>query len=737
MSNPFGDFEEEEKVASSGRVSANTHHHHHQSTAGNNSGVNPFGDFEDETDSPPARPRPNISSHKKTPLRHSNLLGTLEPSLSTSRQSISSTDLETLSFTSSTSGIGHQWSVGDGQLEKEGLLCPNCLVEFKTITELMHHSEKCFATVGNASSAAVGLGTSPNSASDIPGQMGVQIKDFFNKIRKSGRPAGPMTMASRVETQEQNMLEQKADEDLPESVFDPFKEWKHQMKIGPRRSHMEGFRKIRETRIERYVYETNKLLIRLDKLLRDYPPLNDPVKRREHEQSVVNWIDESIVSLCPTCASKFNILTRKKHHCRLCGAVMCTKCSEFIDFEYARQLITPVGLDGQKLQPQQLITPSKPRSSSINSISLGSSPNIGRMLLSAVSSGAVDAAETADRIRVCLNCMGLLANRKEKLEIAYTKPPIVQLYAELKEKLNEIERLLPIMLKMSESLNLGETTYSLADANDLKKKLTRLGETSDLMSRKIEALGFTKGTPTADDPKPAPIPPPTRQYNLQLAIRRSTIAFIRNALLGLPELPDDKQFAELKARNDEMIKQRIAYEKELVLKEQQLYRERGERSVIGSTDLFDKYSNYKAASSALSKSLTGKSELSLHSTAVISLDDGFCPQTSSTDLWRQMNEEERAQILDESTDPLAQQISIIRTYIRTARDNHRYEEVAMLEENLKELEIEYYFKQQQQPQSQSHSQPTSNSFKKSPTNSTHNLPSTESNNPFGNLEEDT
>lgn len=215
---------------------------------------------------------------------------------------------------------------------------------------------------------------------------------------------------------------------------------------------MEGFRKIRETRIERYVYETNKLLIRLDKLLRDYPPLNDPVKRREHEQSVVNWIDESIVSLCPTCASKFNILTRKKHHCRLCGAVMCTKCSEFIDFEYARQLITPVGLDGQKLQPQQLITPSKPRSSSINSISLGSSPNIGRMLLSAVSSGAVDAAETADRIRVCLNCMGLLANRKEKLEIAYTKPPIVQLYAELKEKLNEIERLLPIMLKMSESL---------------------------------------------------------------------------------------------------------------------------------------------------------------------------------------------------------------------------------------------------------------------------------------------
>lgn len=222
---------------------------------------------------------------------------------------------------------------------------------------------------------------------------------------------------------------------------------------------MEGLRKIRETRIERYVYETNKLLIRLDKLLRDYPPTTEPVRRREHEQSVVSWVDESIVSLCPTCASKFNILTRKKHHCRLCGAVMCAKCSEFIDFEYARQLITPVGLDGSSSSMSSHL---KPRSSSISSVnstqnhlsataSASSPNNLGRVLLSVVST-TNDSAEMSEKIRVCLNCMDLLANRKEKLEIAYTKPPIVHLYAELKEKLNEIERLLPILLKMAESL---------------------------------------------------------------------------------------------------------------------------------------------------------------------------------------------------------------------------------------------------------------------------------------------
>lgn len=98
-----------------------------------------------------------------------------------------------------------------------------------------------------------------------------------------------------------------------------------------------------------------------------------------------------------------------------------------------------------------------------------------------------------------------------------------------------------------------------------------------------------------------------------------------------------------------------------------------------------------------------------------------------------MNEEERAQILDDNTDPLAQQISIIRTYIRTARENHRYEEVAMLEENLKELEIEYYFKQQQQ------TQPVSNNSQQKQSSTSQlnksQSPANESNNPFGSFDD--
>jgi len=43
-------------------------------------------------------------------------------------------------------------------------------------------------------------------------------------------------------------------------------------------SHTKYFKDIRNTRLERYAYETNKLLIRLDKLLNNLP--SDPVERK-------------------------------------------------------------------------------------------------------------------------------------------------------------------------------------------------------------------------------------------------------------------------------------------------------------------------------------------------------------------------------------------------------------------------------------------------------------------------
>lgn len=44
------------------------------------------------------------------------------------------------------------------------------------------------------------------------------------------------------------------------------------------KSHSKYFKDTRNTRLERYASETNKLLIRLDKLLNNLP--NDPIERK-------------------------------------------------------------------------------------------------------------------------------------------------------------------------------------------------------------------------------------------------------------------------------------------------------------------------------------------------------------------------------------------------------------------------------------------------------------------------
>ena len=52
------------------------------------------------------------------------------------------------------------------------------------------------------------------------------------------------------------------------------------------------------------------------------------------EKSVVQWAPDSDVNLCLTCGKAFT-LTRRRHHCRLCGGIMCNKCSHFMPFTFA------------------------------------------------------------------------------------------------------------------------------------------------------------------------------------------------------------------------------------------------------------------------------------------------------------------------------------------------------------------------------------------------------------------
>lgn len=101
---------------------------------------------------------------------------------------------------------------------------------------------------------------------------------------------------------------------------------------GCSRDHTEFFKLIRRERLDHRTTETNKLIIRLDKLLKV-----EGSDRKQKEQELVAWLDGTTVTRCPSCASSFN-LTRRQHHCRLCGSIMCNSCSCFLSYDTASKL---------------------------------------------------------------------------------------------------------------------------------------------------------------------------------------------------------------------------------------------------------------------------------------------------------------------------------------------------------------------------------------------------------------
>lgn len=115
--------------------------------------------------------------------------------------------------------------------------------------------------------------------------------------------------------------------------------------------HTDLFSNARRKTVERQNLEVARLEKRLVKLMRvvlanspedvtsqsasllpKVPSFGGPRdSRKQLEQSVVIWEDDSKVSQCPFCRQEFRSWTLRRHHCRICGRVICadpqTQCS--------------------------------------------------------------------------------------------------------------------------------------------------------------------------------------------------------------------------------------------------------------------------------------------------------------------------------------------------------------------------------------------------------------------------
>ena len=233
-------------------------------------------------------------------------------------------------------------------------------------------------------------------------------------------------------------------EDEAASARKPENVPKKDQSIGVTQSHSEHFKDLRKKRLQFYDNETNKLLDRLEKLT--LTASTEEGRRREYERQVVLWVSDEDVKLCPSCAKSFHF-TRRKHHCRLCGAIMCQNCSNFIDYEKAKKLIDPTAVNHD--DPDEESSSSSPSTSSLSFSSFGNGLLRRRgstsSLFTVVSSH--HSSKESTMVRMCFDCKVLLDRRQDQIEEKRNNPVIVQLYnrlvdvmSECKDQLNEYNK---------------------------------------------------------------------------------------------------------------------------------------------------------------------------------------------------------------------------------------------------------------------------------------------------------
>ncbi|CAG8451484.1 6551_t:CDS:10 [Ambispora gerdemannii] len=230
------------------------------------------------------------------------------------------------------------------------------------------------------------------------------------------------------------------------------------------RTHTAAFVKARHKGLEKAHLEGNRLEKRLEKLARLYatpakpvisgnPSLTPPLptlkhRRRASEQSIVKWEDDASVTNCPICGNSFGKITNRKHHCRLCGRVICEKCSSKVS----------LNLNNCSSESEQ---------------------------------------DSVGEVRVCRECRTAVfrhvkISRKEYNDEIAKQPHIVLLYQKLTKIRFAIDATLPKfqdmldMLQNKEIVNQTHADYQLA-ARTRKELLENFAQ-FDSISKKINAL---------------------------------------------------------------------------------------------------------------------------------------------------------------------------------------------------------------------------------------------------------
>ncbi|KAF2089421.1 hypothetical protein K490DRAFT_72196 [Saccharata proteae CBS 121410] len=268
---------------------------------------------------------------------------------------------------------------------------------------------------------------------------------------------------------------------------------------GASRDLSRHFKEIRRKTVDKTYLEVGRLESRLTKLtqLLANPPVEQnqgagsllwplsgaKAQQRALEQSIIAWEDDASVIQCPFCQQEFTNYSFRRHHCRLCGRVVCGDPKTGCSSEVGLSISTPTNNDSEK--------------------------PLGKV--------NVD-------VRMCQDCKHTLFSKSDFQQELAQKPADQRTYENLAQFERGIRLLLPRFQKLLMTLQDPEhppTPAQLQDATKVRKRLMDAFSQFDTAARRIRDL---------------PTDSPT-QKKLQKAVYQQAYNFLSLHMLPLKSLP--------------------------------------------------------------------------------------------------------------------------------------------------------------------------------------------------------
>ncbi|CAG7562499.1 unnamed protein product [Fusarium equiseti] len=287
--------------------------------------------------------------------------------------------------------------------------------------------------------------------------------------------------------------------------------------------HTDTFVEIRRKKVERQNLEISRLekrLTKLTKLLANPPEkltqsngsLLGPVTslagqknpRKLIEQSVVTWEEDATVAKCPFCQQEFGSWTFRRHHCRICGRVVCgdpqTGCSSEVGLNVSSDT------NGATRSPSGTEKPSS----------------------------TVNGGQVGIDIRMCRDCKHTIFSARDFAASLQHKPADQRAYETLRQFERGIQQLLPSFHRVLLNLQPEKKESGEIDLNKPPPTHAQIQEAAKIRKRLVDS--FAKYGTAAKRLRDLPTESLT-QRRLQAAIYTYASGFLHTNMLPLKSLP--------------------------------------------------------------------------------------------------------------------------------------------------------------------------------------------------------